>query len=85
MVNGFNQSYRWSLGEPYYEGDIWTYKITPKNWRAEIDKMNYDYILIGRADDKFWQTYGDLFCGEDIVNHSQLFKVELNCFTAIKP
>jgi hypothetical protein len=85
MVNGFNQSYKWSLGEPYYEGDVWTYNITQKEWRAEIDNKKYDYILIGRADDKFWQMYGELFCGGDTISNSQLFKVELNCFTAIKP
>jgi hypothetical protein len=47
--------------------------------------MNYDYILIGSADEKFWQRYGDLFCGEDVGNNSQLFKVESSCFTAINP
>jgi hypothetical protein len=85
MVNGFNQSYKWSMGEPYYEGDIWTYNITQMAWRTEIDKMHYDYILIGSADDKFWQMYGELFCGEQKSKQPQLFKVESNCFTAINP
>jgi hypothetical protein len=86
MVNGFNQSYRWSLGKPYYEGDIWTHDITPEDWRAIIDRDNYSYILVGGADGQFWDIFGEMFCGENsVTSNSQLFKVEANCFTAIKP
>jgi hypothetical protein len=84
-AQGSANDYRWSLGEPYSEGDIWTYNITPENWREEIIKMNYNYILVESADTKFWNTYGNLFCGEDQAINPQLFKVESGCFTRINP
>ena len=63
----------WSLGEPYYEGDVWTQNYTP----AELLYVfkNYDYILIAKADDKFWERYGVLFNGIDTPQAGVIFKV----------
>lgn len=49
----------WSLGEPYYEGDVWTADYTPEQLLNVF--REYDYIFIGNADEKFWKRYGALF------------------------
>jgi hypothetical protein len=49
----------WSMGDPYYGGDIWT-----ENHSLEkvVQKLrNFDYMAMGRVDEKFTQRFGVLF------------------------
>ena len=63
----------WSLGEPYYEGDVWTHNYTPAELLDAF--KNHDYIFIAKADDKFWKRYGVLFDGIDNPMDGIIFKV----------
>lgn len=49
----------WSIGEPYSKGDLWTRKVTASQLRDEL--RSFDYVVIGRADPKFWEQFGTLF------------------------
>ncbi|MGD0335727.1 MAG: hypothetical protein ABSB18_01300 [Candidatus Omnitrophota bacterium] len=66
----------WSVGKPYYEGDVWTQNYTPSQLSDVLKE--YDYILIGRADDNFWKGYRVLFKGIDKPEKGILFKIEKN-------
>jgi hypothetical protein len=50
----------WSLGEPRYEGDIWTCALAPETWSRQL-AQGFDYVLVARADDRFWADYAALF------------------------
>jgi hypothetical protein len=49
----------WSLGDPYYPGDIWTFKMSLTDF--EEASKNYDYLVLGKTDTQFNQQYGALF------------------------
>ncbi len=67
-VNRYNltpvktNTYAWSIGQPYYEGDIWTEDISSYKW-SEILKNEYTYVYIHRTNEIFSREYGDLFDG----------------------
>lgn len=46
----------WSLGQKYYEGDIWTC-----NKRIDEIASYYDYLVIYNADKQFWADNGKFF------------------------
>ncbi|MDA8442089.1 MAG: hypothetical protein M0Z55_06900 [Peptococcaceae bacterium] len=68
---GYTDNAAWSIGPPYYAGDVWTRNISALQWAQTL--KSYDYVLIGHADVGFWNRYGSLFVGRD--KHSFLFKV----------
>jgi hypothetical protein len=59
------------LGSPRFDGDVWT---CPKTI-AEVEQLfrEYDYVLLGAVDDKFWEEFGVLFGKE---RQSSLFAVD---------
>jgi hypothetical protein len=65
----------WSLGSPYFEGDVWTADISPSDWMKMLEGGNYDYVLVSYADEKFWSRYGELFDQYRIDCYPQLFMV----------
>jgi len=58
----------WSLGSPYFKGDVWTTDYTPGQLLNIFS--GYDYILIAKADEKFWKRYGALFKDADLTKYS---------------
>jgi len=52
----------WSIGKPYYKGDIWTEDISKVEW-TEVLKVNYNYVYIYKTNNKFNKTYGSIFQG----------------------
>lgn len=66
-----------SLGQPYYEGDVWTEPLTPAQWSEMLLKEGFDHVFLERADDEFWARFGELFAawpGSDPREHA-VFKV----------
>lgn len=49
----------WSLGKPYYTGDVWTKDMTIEQWSDYLKEWNY--VFLGKTDDRFWNDYGALF------------------------
>jgi len=65
----------WSLGQPCFEGDSWTSPMTPEAWSETLKQDHYDYVVVGQADEQFWNTYGKLFDDPEISRASLVFKV----------
>lgn len=70
-----NVNSSWSLGDPYYEGDIWTKKISPQDWQSEL-KEEYDLVLLYTCDDKFIATYGEVFSDESTIHSGGIYAVD---------
>lgn len=72
-----NLMYEWNLGAPYFEGDIWTYDISQKEWEEKLKNEEFDYVFIAKSDERFVKDYGNIFEDgtnlENIENH--LFEV----------
>jgi len=64
----------WSVGTPYFDGDVWTQNYTPTELLDVL--KDCDYIFIAKADDKFWEQYGVLFNGID--NHKDGVILKIN-------
>lgn len=73
--NQINENYSWSIGEKYYEGDIWTAEYTPSEWMNELIKSKYDYVYIYKCDAQFIEQFSDLFINPDDIENKTLFKV----------
>lgn len=65
----------WSLGGPYFEGDIWSDSISSDEW---MDKLveSYDYVYIHKVKDGFVEEYAELFEDETCVTPGGLYKVD---------
>jgi hypothetical protein len=65
----------WSVGERYYEQDLWTCPLALEEFSRVLD--TFEYVFIGHADDRFWTTYHPLFEeGSSAANRAAiLFKV----------
>ena len=62
-----NLLYEWNLGEPYFEGDIWTYHITVEEWSQILKEQAYDYVFIAQSDERLKEEYGSIFAeGTDL-------------------
>jgi hypothetical protein len=69
----------WSIGKPYYTGDVWTADISEGEfiyYLAGNQESPFDYLFVARADDKFWKIYGNMFAGDiNKSKHYRLFKI----------
>ncbi|MBK5240812.1 hypothetical protein [Clostridium sp.] len=67
----------WSLGKPYYKGDIWTKDIDVDVWAEEL-KSDYTYVYIYRTNDTFNKRYGEIFeGGSTSIKNDTLYYVKL--------
>ncbi|OGS08920.1 MAG: hypothetical protein A2270_04445 [Elusimicrobia bacterium RIFOXYA12_FULL_51_18] len=65
----------WSLGKPYYPGDVWTTDVPAKDWQGIL--KNYDFVMLGNADKVFWERFSRLFENPEKVRDEYLFKVTI--------
>ena len=81
-----NLLYEWNLGDPYFEGDIWTYPISVEEWAKILKEQEYDYVFIAKSDARLQQEYGSIFeDGTDLENlENHLFKVVQNAENEIE-
>lgn len=63
----------WSIGERYGTGDVWSQPKTATDWQGELS--DFDYVAIGRADEKFWQQFGSLFIDPQFNKLPTVYKV----------
>ncbi|MEI7482239.1 MAG: hypothetical protein WCK75_07805 [Elusimicrobiota bacterium] len=61
----------WSLGVPYYPGDIWTADWSAQAWRKNL--AGYDFVLLAKTDKAFRDRFGSLFKGG--LNNKILFTI----------
>ena len=65
----------WSLGSPYYEGDIWTIDMKLEEWE-QILYNEYTYVYLFRIDTQFISRYGSLF--EDEITDDSIYEIIKN-------
>lgn len=67
----------WSLGESYYEGDIWTKDRTATQWRDQLVKGGYTYVYLFKVDEPFRERYSQLFEDPAAIENRTLFRLEM--------
>ncbi len=72
-----SDSHRWSIGEPRYEKDIWTWYVSATDWK-NILINNYEYVYLYNIDEDFIKDYGMLFKDKLEIKARALFKVDKN-------
>ncbi|MGN0168567.1 MAG: hypothetical protein ACI4AB_11020 [Acetatifactor sp.] len=50
----------WSIGEAFYEDDVYTYGIDAERW-MEYLVADFDYVALYRINEYFIENYGELF------------------------
>lgn len=71
--NAFNGS-TWSIGQPFFEGDIWTTPMTPEDWQRSLLE-EYDYVALYRVNDYFLENFGSLFAQPEEIEINTLYRV----------
>lgn len=70
--NHANSSFTWSIGEAFYEGDIWTRSITPQEWQEELLR-DYDYVALYKVNDYFLQNFSCLFKNPEEIKENTVY------------
>ncbi|MBI5524572.1 MAG: hypothetical protein HY910_18245 [Desulfarculus sp.] len=50
-----------SLGKPYFEGDVWTEPLSAEAWARMLKDEKFDYVFLAKGDRQFWEQFGGLF------------------------
>ncbi len=74
--NGFAGSWVWSLGEPQYDGDIWTYgECTDSDaWMEMLNDGNYTHIALYRVNDYFKEHFSGVFSKPEVIADNTLYE-----------
>ena len=74
--NSFSENFSWSIGEPFYDGDVWTKNMTADQWQAMLLE-GYDYVALYRINDYFLENYSHLFAQPEEIAVNTLYRVNL--------
>lgn len=76
--NSFSQNFSWSLGEPQFEGDIWTSTSieTSEDWMKVLEDGEYTFIALYNVNDYFKEHYSEIFSNPSDIDNSTLFKLD---------
>lgn len=77
----YSNSGCWSLGTPYYIGDIWTCEISSDEYLKTLIN-EYDYVLVYKSNSKFTNEFGNIF-GENIQSNT-LYRIDKEKRSLIK-
>ena len=72
IIPRFSNQGCWSIGEPYYQGDVWTCSMDVEAFRSELH--GYDYLFVAHADNRFRDQFSSLFNHDD-VDEGHLFRI----------
>lgn len=72
--NSFNPGMTWSIGQPFYDGDVWTLEMTPEQWKAMLMEQ-YDYVALYKINDYFREHFGMLFEQSEDITENALYRV----------
>lgn len=64
-----------SLGKPYFDGDVWTEPLTMEAWAKMLADEKFDYLFLAKADRQFWERFGALFSPGTRPEMDLVFKV----------
>ena len=72
--NSFNPGMTWSIGQPFYDGDVWTLEMTPEQWKAVLLEQ-YDYVALYKINDYFREHFAVLFAQPEDLTENALYRV----------
>lgn len=72
--NGFNENFSWSIGEAFYDGDLWTKKMTAEQWQSLLLEK-YDYVALYKVNDYFLENFSHLFRDPEEILVNRLYRV----------
>lgn len=72
--NRVQDDYVWSIGQPFYDGDIWTTEKTAEEWQEELKE--YDYVALYGLNDYFYENFSCIFAESEDIYEGGLYKVE---------
>lgn len=81
--NRFNPSFSWSIGQAFYEGDIWTRAIAPEEWKQELT-AEYEYVAIYQLNEYFVQNFAVLFENPDEIGACEVYRVDKSSGMLVK-
>ncbi len=64
----------WSIGEAFYEDDVYTQEISCSEWKEMLLK-EYDYVELYKLNDYFYENYSDAFLNPEEIGEGCFFKV----------
>lgn len=65
----------WSLGEPYYDGDVWTSDLSPEEFADILIESGYTHVYLYHVDEQFVGLYSSLFDAPDKISSGSLYRV----------
>lgn len=65
----------WSIGNKYYEKDIWTLQINAEKWYYNLINDNYDYVYIYKCDENFVTQFSSLFEDTEQIKNNSLYRI----------
>ena len=74
-VRPYKSGGNYSIGEPFYENDIWTKEKTAKEWQKELVE-NYDYVALYNLNTYFYTHYYYLFEDPDHIYNNHIYAVD---------
>lgn len=66
----------WSLGAPYYEGDVWSKNISPEQWQQQLEEQGFTYVYLFHGDERFAQQYGAAFADPSQIADGRFYQVQ---------
>ena len=66
----------WSLGEPQFDGDVWSDSLIldDESWMSVLNNGDYSYIALYRVNDYFKDHYSDVFEDPNSINDNALYR-----------
>lgn len=64
-----------SLGDPYYEGDIWTTRISCEEWIEQL-RNNCTYVYLANIDSQFIDGFSSAFENKEQIQNNSLYRVQ---------
>jgi hypothetical protein len=66
----------WSLGEPFYDGDVWTKTETCSQWQETLQTGDYEYVLLYHVNDYFRENFSAAFADPSNLTDGQLYAMD---------
>jgi hypothetical protein len=68
--------FAWSLGEPFYDGDIWTKTETCSQLQETLQTGDYEYVLLYHVNDYFRENFSAAFADPSNLTDGQLYAMD---------
>ncbi|MEG1196321.1 MAG: hypothetical protein RSE58_12125 [Clostridia bacterium] len=71
----FEGEFLWSIGEPFYEGDVWTLHIDAEEWISHL-QADFDYVVLYKLNDYFYEHFASAFAVPDDIAERCVYRVD---------